>query len=107
MWGSVREGYRAIDRRGTRRLTLEEFTSAMADLDMPNTKWIYQGIVHRVGVHVMTEDDIAFLDDWKPPEWLTATPDAREAERFKARGCYTPAYSEDHESHSSTDIGLA
>jgi len=31
----------------------------------------------------LQEDDLAILDNWKPPEWLSATPDQQAADDFK------------------------
>ena len=81
-YGSCSAGYRALDKKNSKRLTQEQFVKGCKELGFSHGKTIFQAICHKPGVRVMIQHDIQFMDEWDPPEWLLEDPSEKDAFDF-------------------------
>jgi len=70
-FGSSAQAFRAFDMDGTRRVPYQEFAKALIHHDSHRpAKMLFHGL-DRYGRKAIVEDDLRFLDDWKPIPFLT------------------------------------
>lgn len=82
-FGTSRELFRAFDRQQTKKLKLPDFVAACKQLGfVGDPKLIFMGLDWDAKKYIV-EDDIKFLDGWKPPSYLTADASEHAAQQFK------------------------
>jgi len=84
-FGGVEAAFRAIDKDGTKTVCLDEFVEAMKafGFDRPSrSKLIFHGL-DKNGMDRLTEENMAFIERWRPLPFLLAHPNAKAAEEFK------------------------
>jgi len=81
--GGVREAFRALDKKNVKRIKLPEFELALKTLapELP-AKLLFAGL-DKDGSNRLEEDDLYFLDHWKLPEFLTASPSDKAKKAVK------------------------
>jgi len=73
-FGGAATAFRALDKLNRRMLPLQEFISALKTFGFQsNAKLLFHGLDHNGRRHLVAED-LLFLDRWKPPPFLLATP---------------------------------
>jgi Ca2+-binding EF-hand superfamily protein len=83
-YGSCVEGFRALDIHRKKRIKIDEFVRECRNLGFHRGKMIFNGIVSEPGKKHLLEEDLRFLDEWEPPEWIDGHVDQSAAEEFKA-----------------------
>ena len=66
----------------TKGTSAQDFASAARSFGFEKGKYVFDGLNYH-NKKFLTEQDIAFLDDWRPPAWLTSDPDEGAAREFK------------------------
>lgn len=84
-FGSVSLGFRGLDRKNAKRLKAEEFAAELRRIGFARGKYIYYSVISEPGARYLKEEDLRFLDRWKPPLWLLSKPNQRAAEEFKKK----------------------
>lgn len=84
-FGSSRNAFGAFDRFNAKKLKQAEFIGMCKGHGFTGkfTKWLFQGM-DRANRKFITQEDMHFLDRWKPPSYLTCQPNQEAAEAFKA-----------------------
>lgn len=85
-FGSMSAAFRALDTDGTKTVSLDEFVKAMEafGFDRPSkSKLIFQGL-DKDGMDRLTEENVLFLEKWKPLPFLLSHPNLQAAKEFKA-----------------------
>lgn len=83
-FGSAVEAFRAFDQSSASRLKEREFLEACKHHGFHGAnKGLFQGLDSHVRKHIM-ESDIKFVDQWRPPPYLSAKPSEKDAQKFKA-----------------------
>jgi len=82
--GGSAEAFCKLDKLGSRRLKVQEFSAACKALDFRyGTKALFHGLDWE-GKRFVVQADLEFLDKWRPPNYLTATPSKEAAHEFRA-----------------------
>lgn len=83
-FGGAIGAFQALDKLRTRKLRKPEFCAALAEngFQLPG-KQLFHGL-DRHGRDFLVESDILFLDRWKPPAFLLASPNHMALEELKA-----------------------
>lgn len=83
-FGSASATFRALDKFNQKKLREQEFVSALKSFGFKHSaKVIFHGLDHR-GFKALVEEDLAFLDRWKPRAFLTSTANSQALEDLKA-----------------------
>lgn len=83
-FGNASATFRALDKFNQKKLREQEFISALKSLGFKHSgKIIFHGLDHR-GFKALVEEDLAFLDRWKPRVFLTATANSQVLDDLKA-----------------------
>lgn len=81
-FGSATEAFQAFDIHGKGKLREEEFIDACRKQGFPMTVALFHGLDWQKNTWVR-KDDLAFLDTWRCPTYLTCKPSAKAAQEFK------------------------
>lgn len=82
-WGGMGASFRALDRRKGRRMKKEDFLDGCKHFGWTlKCKTIFLWLDWEDKKYI-TENDVVFMDDWKPPEWLMAQPNKDAADEMK------------------------
>jgi len=83
-FGTTSVAFRAFDRSNTKKLRQGEFLSALKSYGFTEpTKSLFQALDFE-GNGYIVEEDLFFLDRWRPPAFLVAAPNPQAAEEVKA-----------------------
>jgi len=83
-FGSAAGAFRAIDKHNTKQVRMPEFVAALHVLGFHrNLKSLFHGL-DRHGRKSVTEEDLLFIDEWKPQPFLLAAANADAANEIKA-----------------------
>lgn len=83
-FGNASAAFRALDKHNTRKIRQQEFMSVMRS---HGWHWPMKLLFHGLdagGTKTLVEEDLYFLDRWKPPPFLVAAPSPEAAEKVKA-----------------------
>jgi len=82
-FGSAVACFRALDKSNRKKLRQEEFTAALKGFGFQHpTKPIFNAFDVET-TKTIVEDDVRFIDKWKPPPYLVAEPDPQAADQLK------------------------
>eukprot|EP00929_Paragymnodinium_shiwhaense_P112914 TRINITY_DN81185_c0_g1_i1.p1 TRINITY_DN81185_c0_g1~~TRINITY_DN81185_c0_g1_i1.p1 ORF type:complete len:723 (+),score=201.48 TRINITY_DN81185_c0_g1_i1:84-2252(+) len=83
-FGSAQEAFHAFDKHRTKRASEQDFAEVLRDYHVPlPVKHLFRGLARKGNKHLV-EDDLLFLDSWKPLPFLCASPNHRAVEDFKS-----------------------
>jgi len=83
-FGNARMAFRALDSDGNRNLKQQEFVDALKLHGFPHpAKQLFNGL-DRDGTKVITEDEVEFIDHWKPLPFLIAAPSETAKQEVRA-----------------------
>jgi len=83
-FGSASEAFRAIDKFKTKKVRQPEFVNAVRSFGFTYpAKLLFHGL-DLGGTKSIVEEDLLFLDKWRPPAFLVAPPNPQAAEEVKA-----------------------
>jgi len=82
-FGSAAAAFRAFDKFNAKKLRQADFLGAVKShgFQYP-AKVLFHGLDHS-GTKSIVEEDLHFLDKWKPPAYLVASPNYEAADEFK------------------------
>lgn len=82
-FGNAATAFRSLDRTKTKKLRRGEFVRALQDFGFKyRAKTLFHGL-QRDGRDYLVEEDVLFLDRWRPPAFLVAKPDEDAKEEFR------------------------
>jgi len=82
-WGSASAAFRALDKYNQKKLKQPEFIAALKSFGFQHpAKPIFLGLDFR-GYKTLVEEDVLFLDKWKPPAFLTRPVNVQAMEEVK------------------------
>lgn len=85
LWGSKPAAamFQAIDAQGRRRLGYKEFAVECKAKGFEMAGEEIQCMLDWQSRRFIVQEDLSFLDSWRPPSWLTARPNMEAAREFK------------------------
>lgn len=82
-FGNSHDAFLAIDADGTRRVLINEFAASLKFYGFTRpARSLFHGL-NRHGRKTIVEEDLKFLDDWKPLPYLTVSVNHKAAAEFK------------------------
>jgi Ca2+-binding EF-hand superfamily protein len=84
-FGGIQQAFKALDQDRNGQLTKKEFFSAAKTHDLPTpqaAKTLFL-LLDNDDSHTLSELEVAVIDQWRYPPWLTAMPDHNGAQAFK------------------------